>query len=320
MTLKVVVTDYEYENLEPEREVFEPLGIELIPAQCHTEREVIEAAKDAHGLISQYAPITRNVIENLPHCKVISRYGIGVDTIDVKAASDRGIIVGNVPDYCIDEVSDHALALLLTGARKIIPLHQAIQKGKWDYKIGVPIYRLRGLVLGLVGFGRIPQQVARKAQAFGLRVIAYDPFIPGGVAESFEVKLVQLDELCAQSDFISVHAPLLASTRGMIGEEQFRRMKKGAIIVNTARGPIIQEEALIRALQERTISGACLDVVEQEPIDESNPLLSMDNVILTPHISWYSEESQNELKRKTAQNVARVLIGERPDYIVNPIQ
>jgi D-3-phosphoglycerate dehydrogenase len=316
-TFKILITDFEFSSLAPEMEIVEQLGAELITAQCRTENEVIEAAKNVDGIINQYAPLSRRVIESLRKCKVISRYGIGVDTVDLEAATEKGIIVGNVTDYCIDEVSDHAFALLIAGARKVVQLNQAVKEGNWDYKVGVPIFRLRDRVLGLVGLGKIPQSVAQKAQAFGLRVIAYDPYVPAELAKELGIELVDLNQLCAQSDYISVHAPLMEGTCGMISDEQFDQMKKEAFIINTARGPVIDEKALIRALQEGKIAGAGLDVVENEPIPQDSPLLQMDQVILNPHVAWYSEESQIELKRKTAQNVADVLRGFYPTYLVN---
>ncbi|WP_332691659.1 C-terminal binding protein [Halalkalibacter lacteus] len=316
-TFKVVVTDFEYDSLAPEKEVLEKIGVEFVAVQCKTEEEVIEAAKDADGIINQYAPITRKVIENLTNCKVISRYGVGVNTIDVDAATEHGIIVGNVTDYCMDEVSDHAFALLMACARKVVLLNEAVKNHHWDFKVSMPIFRLRGKVLGLIGLGRIPQSLAKKAQAFGLKVVAYDPFVPKNVADELHVELLELNDLCTRADFISVHAPLIESTKGMIGEEQFNAMKKEAFIINTSRGPVICEKALIAALQEGKIAGAGLDVVEEEPIQENNPLLSMDNVILNPHVAWYSEEAQLELKRKVAENVADVLSGYYPTYLFN---
>lgn len=313
----VVVTDYEYETFAPEQEVLNKIGVELTLAQCHTEEEVIAACKDADALISQYAPISRNVIENLEKCKVIARYGVGFNTIDVEAATERGIIVGNVTDYCLDEVSDHTIALLLASARKITALNNAVKKGNWDFNVAVPVFRLRGRTLGLVGLGNIPRAVAKKAQVFGLDVIAFDPFVPETVASGLGIRLVSLDELCELSDFISVHVPLNQYTKGMISVSEFNKMKKEAFIINTARGPIIDEQALIQALQEEKIAGAALDVLEVEPIAATNPLLNMDNVILTPHAAFYSVEAENELKKKTAQNVADVLSGFYPTYLVN---
>jgi D-3-phosphoglycerate dehydrogenase len=314
---KVVVTDFEYTTFAPEKSVLDKLGIELTLEQCKTEDEVIAACKDADGLISQYAPISQKVIEKLENCKVISRYGVGYNTVDVDAATEKGIIVGNVPDYCLDEVSDHAMALLLSSVRKITKLNNAVKSGNWDFKVAVPVYRLRGRTLGLVGFGNIPQMVAKKAQAFGLNIIAYDPFVSVDVAKKHNVELVSLDELCEKSDYISVHVPLNQYTQGMISDDQFNRMKKEAFIINTARGPIIDEKALITALQTEKIAGAGLDVLEVEPIDANNPLLKMDNVLLNPHSAFYSIQSEEELKRKAAQNVADVLSGYYPPYVVN---
>lgn len=312
-----MITDYEFSTLAPEEKVLELADVAFIKAQCTTEDEVIEACRDADGILNQYAPITRKVIENLENCKVISRYGVGVNTIDLEAATEKGIIVANVTDYCMDEVSDHAFSLLLACARKVPQLNKAVKAKNWDYKIAVPIFRLRGRTLGLVGFGKIPQTLARKAQAFGLKVIAADPFVSNEIAEKYETEIVELEELCRRSDFISVHAPLVENTRGMISEKEFKLMKKEAFIINTARGPVIDEKALIAALQNEEIAGAGLDVVETEPISTENPLLELEQVIINPHVSWYSEESQDELKRKTAQNVADVLSGSFPQYLVN---
>lgn len=314
---KVVVTDFEYESLQPEIDVLSELDVELVKAQCKTEEEVIEACRDADGMINQYAPITRKVIENLTQCKVIARYGVGVNTIDVDAATEHGIVVGNVTDYSIDEVSDHAFALLLALARKVVKLNAEVKAGVWDFNIGKPAFRLRGRTLGLIGLGRIPQALAKKAQAFGIKVVAYDPFMPAEAAKELEVELLSLNEVCEVSDFVSVHAPLMETTKGMISDEQFLKMKKEAFIINTARGPVIDESALIRALEAGQIAGAGLDVAEVEPMLRDNPLLEMENVIITPHIAWYSEESELELKRKTARNVVDVLSGFYPDYLFN---
>ncbi|RXJ02038.1 C-terminal binding protein [Anaerobacillus alkaliphilus] len=315
--MKVVITDYEYKSLTTEQDVLKTVGIELITAQCKTEEEVIEACSDADGILNQYAPITRRVIENLKNCKVIARYGVGVNTIDVDAATEKGIIVSNVTDYCIDEVSDHAFALLMSAARKVVALNNSVKKGTWDFNIGVPIFRLRGRVLGLVGFGQIPQALAKKAQGFGIEVVAFDPFVREEIASQLNVQLVTLEELCKNADFISVHAPLNEQTQGLLSDAEFSLMKTETFIINTARGPVIDEKSLIRALQSGTIAGAALDVLEEEPIPIDNPLLKMENVILNPHVAWYSEEAQEELKRKTAQNVADVLSGFFPKYFVN---
>lgn len=315
--LKVVVTDYEYADLRYEEEVFKKAGITLIPAQCRTEDELIAACKDADGLLNQYAQITRRVIESLDKCKVIGRYGVGVNTVDIEAATEKGICVVNVPDYCMDEVSDHALALLLACARKVVLLNNSVKAGTWDFKISKPIHRLRGKVLGLVGFGRIPRALAQKAKAIGFEILVYDPYITPADAEAYGAKMVSLDELMAQSDFVSVHAPLTKETYHLIGEKELNLMKPSAFILNTARGPVIDEQALIKVLKEGRIAGAGLDVTEVEPIQKDNPLLKMDNVIITPHVAWYSEEAEAELRTKAAQGVADVLLGYWPKYLVN---
>ncbi|UCZ53845.1 C-terminal binding protein [Bacillus shivajii] len=304
---KIVVTDYEYESLEIEREVIEKAGGELVPCQCKTEEEVINACRDADGILNQYASIGRRVIENLQQCKVISRYGVGVNTIDVNAAKEHSIKVRNVPDYCIDEVSDHAFALLISLVRKISPLNESVKNGVWDFKIGAPMYRLRGSTLGLVGFGKISQALAKKAKAFGINVIAYDPYHPEESANDLDVELVDLDTLCCKSNYISVHAPLTKETTGLISDRQFNMMKDHTYMINTSRGGVIDESSLIQALKTGKIAGAGLDVVEKEPIEPNNPLLKMDNVILNPHIAWYSQESEAALKRKAALNAVEVI-------------
>jgi D-3-phosphoglycerate dehydrogenase / 2-oxoglutarate reductase len=315
---KVLITDYEYETLQHERDMLQELDVELVTAQCRSERDVIDAARDADGIINQYAPISRDVIESLERCRVISRYGIGVDTVDLAAATQRGIVVSNVTDYCVDEVADHAMALLLSSARKVAMLNRAVKSGSWDYKAGVPIFRLRGRVLGLVGFGKIPQNLSVKARAFGLEVIAYDPFVPEHVAQGLGVRLVGMEELCAASHYISVHLPLTSKTRHFISEGELRSMRSDCILINTSRGPVIDEHALARSLQNGELAGAALDVLEKEPIERGHPLLSMEQAIINPHVAWYSEESQAELQRKAAQNVRDVLAGFYPDYIANP--
>jgi D-3-phosphoglycerate dehydrogenase len=315
---KVVVTDWEYADLRYEEQVLNRERIELVPAQCRTEDELIAACRDADALINQYAPISRKVIESLEKCKVITRYGVGVNTVDLQAATEKGICVANVPDYCIDEVADHALALLLAWARKVVVANQAVKTGVWDFKVTQPITRLRGKVLGLIGFGKIPQALAEKVKPLGLRVIAHDPYVPEALAREKGVKLVSLDELCREADLVSVHAPLTEATAGMVGKEQFDAMKRSAIVINTSRGPVIDESALIDALRTGRIAGAALDVVEQEPISPDNPLLAMEQVILTPHVAWYSEEAAAEMRAKAAMGVVDVLLHEEyPKYLVN---
>ncbi|MFD2618494.1 C-terminal binding protein [Terrilactibacillus laevilacticus] len=314
---KVMVTDYEYKDLLIEEEILNQFNIELIACQCHTEDDVIDACRNADAIINQYAPITKKVIQSLTNCKIIARYGIGVNTIDIDAATKSHIIISNVPDYCIDEVSNHAISLLLSLARKIPFYNQKVKNQKWDYKEGAPLFRLKNQTLGLVGFGRIPQLVAKKAKAFGLNILAYDPYVDETIAQERQVRLVDLNTLCRQSDFISLHAPLTNQTKDMIGEAEFSIMKKQSYLINTARGPLINESALIQAIKEKKIAGAALDVLSSEPISPDHPFLQLENVILTPHVAWYSEESEIDLRKKVAQSIMDVLHGYYPNYIVN---
>jgi len=314
---KVLVTDYEYETLEYEKKVLAKIDAELLEAQCKTEEEVIKKAQGVDGLLVQYAPIGRKVFEALPQLKVVARYGIGVDVVDLEAATEYGVSVVNVPDYCEDEVSDHAFALLMACARKITLLNNNVKNGNWDFNICKPIYRLRGKKLGIVGFGKIPRKLAEKAKPFGFEIIAYDPFVDKSVENEYGIKLVELDELMKLSDFISVHVPLNKNTEHIIGEKELLLMKESSFIINTSRGAVIDEKALIEILKENKIAGAALDVVEQEPIEKDNHLLNMENVIITPHVSWYSEEALVELKTKAAQEIVEVLIGNKPERLVN---
>jgi len=313
--LKIVITDCDHPSVEIEKAILREIDPELILANCNTEDEVIEAAKDADGIINQYAPMNRRVIESLKRCKVIARYGVGVDNIDVEAATEHKIIVANVPDYCVDEVSTHALALILACARGITLLDRKIRDKKWDFTLAKPLFRTQGKTLGLFGLGRIARMVAQKASGFGIKIIAYDPYVS---KVNLGVKLVELSQLLTDSDFVSIHVPLTAETRHSFGENELKKMKKTAYLINTSRGSIIDEKALYQALKNRWIAGAALDVMEKEPPDWNSSLLQLDNLIITPHISFYSEESYVELKTKVAQAVLSVLKGELPRAIVNP--
>ena len=313
----VAVSDSVFPNLDPARQVLAAIGAELRLADGTTPDDIVAAAADSDGLLVTYAKITAETIRKMPRCRVISRFGIGVDNVDIEAATAAGIVVTKVPDYCIDEVSDHAMALLLAVVRKIPSSSARTHAGRWEMKAVVPIHRLRGSVLGLAGFGRIPQLVAPKAQAFGMRVVAYDPFIPDDVFARAGVERVDLPALLAASDYVSVHTPLTPETRHLFSRETFGRMKRGAYLVNTARGPIVDEAALAEALDSGQIAGAALDVMSQEP-PPSSPLFGRDNVIITPHTSFYSEESLIELQVKAANEVVAVLSGKPPRNPVNP--
>lgn len=317
MGMKVYVTDFEYASLEAEERELARIGIELIPKQCHTASELIRECADADGLLNQYAQIDRQVIASLPNLKVIARYGVGVNTVDLDAATEHGVCVVNVPDYCMDEVSNQAFALMMACQRKIVQLNQQVQSGGWDYKISKPIYRLAGQTLGLLGFGRIPRCLAEKARAFGLKLAVYDPYVKQEDVEKFGGVLLSLEDVLKIADIISLHVPLTKDTEKLLSYREFALMKPQAIVINTSRGPLIDEQALYEALRDKKIAAAGLDVTVNEPIESGNPLLGMPNVIITPHVAWYSEEAELELKTKAAHSIAEILSGYDVANIVN---
>ena len=317
---KVVVTDHVFPSLEIERALLGAIGAEIVVAQATSEAQLLDVVPDADALLVCYAPVTRRVIERLSRCRIIARYGIGVDNVDVDAATARGIVVTNVPDYCIEEVSDHALALLLGCARRVPFLDRRVRGGRWDARDAAPMHRLRGRVLGLVGFGKIPRCLAGKARALGLDLVAFDPYVGAEEMAAAGVRKVTLEDLAARADFVSVHAPLTPGTRGLIGEALLRAMKPTAYVINTARGPLVSQDALLRALREGWIAGAALDVLETEPPAAVDALRALDTLIVTPHVAFYSEESVQELQRKAAENVVSVLLGDAPWYPVNVVR
>jgi D-3-phosphoglycerate dehydrogenase len=317
MAKLVAVTDSVFPNLDPASEVLAKIGAELRLAKEPTPESILGVARDADAVLATFAKVPADVISQLTRCRVISRFGIGVDNVDIPAATAAGIVVTRVPDYCLDEVSDHAMALLLALVRKIPSSNARTQSGRWEMRAVAPIHRLRGTVLGLVAFGQIPQLVAPKAQSFGIRVVAYDPYVSKQVAERAGVDLVEFDELLKISDYISIHTPLMPATHHLFNADVFRRMKPTAYLINTARGPIIDEAALASALDQGHLAGAALDVMEQEP-PSGSPLFGRDNVIITPHTSFYSEESLVDLQTKAADEVVRVLTGQAPRNPVNP--
>ena len=319
MKARVVITDLDFPSSEPEVAVLSRVPAEVELFQCRTPEEVLEAASEADGLIVQYAPITREVIKGLRRCRVIARYGVGVDTVDLAAASEAGIAVCNVPDYCIDEVSDHALALMLACARYVPRLNHSVRSGVWSVTAVAPrMERLSGQRLGLVGFGAIARAVARKAQVFGLGVSALDPFVDEATMASAGVeKASDLTALLSASDFISLHVPLIPSTSHLIGQLQLSLMKPTAYLINTSRGGLVDEEALYTTLAAGRIAGAALDVVENEPLRPDDPLLSLDNLIVTPHAAFYSQSSIVELQTRAAEAVATALTGGVPRSVLN---
>ncbi len=314
----VAVSDSVFPNLELAKAVLSELEAELRLADEPTPEAILEVAREADGMLVTYAQITGDIIRQLSRCRIIARFGIGVDNVDIEAATQAGIVVTKVPDYCIDEVSDHALALLMALARKIPYSNQLTHAGEWRMPAVVPLYRLRGRTLGLVGFGRIPRMLAPKAQALGLKVVAYDPYVSEEAMAALGVEQVGFDELLQASDYISIHAPLTPETHHLFNAEVFRAMKRQALLVNTARGPLVDVQALAQALEEGQIAGAALDVLPEEPPPADHPLLGRKDVILSPHTAWYSVEALEDLQTKAAQEVARVLRGERPRNPVNP--
>ena len=312
----IAVTDSVFPSLDPAIAALKRVDPELVMAKSAAADDILAVARDADAILVTYAKLPGDLLRQLKRCKAIGRFGLGVDNIDVPAAVECGITVTYVPDYCMREVSDHAMALLLALARKVVFSNNLVQAGRWEMPAVVPIRRLEGQTLGLVGFGNIPRQLAPKAQAFGLRVITHDPFVPPNVLAHARVENVGFDELLTRSDFVSIHAPLLPETRGLFDGSAFAKMKRGACLINTARGPLVDEPALIAALDSGRLGGAALDVVATEPLAKDSALLGRANVILTPHTGFYSVEALEELQTKCASDVARVLSGEKPVYPV----
>ncbi|MGD9143420.1 MAG: C-terminal binding protein [Dehalococcoidia bacterium] len=295
------------------------IGAELVVLGCESEDDIISEAQDADAILTVGAPMTRRVLERLPKCQLIVRYGIGYDTVDVEAATDNNILLVNIPDFCLEEVSNHAIALLLACAKKIPHLNNLVKEGRWmeAKQAQSPMESIHGQTLGIIGCGNIGRTTARKAKCFGLDVLGYDPYVDRVLAEEFDITLVKLPELLDKSDYISVHTALTDETYHLIGDEQFKLMKPTAFFINTARGPVVDEPALIRAFAEGRIAGAGLDVFEQEPVDPDNPLLKMDNVVVMPHSASYSDAAFKRLRKSVGQEAARLLGGKWPKNVVN---
>lgn len=318
MAYKVVLT-YDVGPTDAEEKVLGEVGAELIKADWKTEDDLVRVCRDTDVvalLIGPGAPITKRVIDAMPNLKILSRMGIGVNNIDINAATERGIPVSVVLDYCISEVSDHAMAFILAFARRIIPLNQVVKAGRWvDIpKTRTPVFRLSKVTLGIAGVGRIGSSLATKARAFGMRVIAYDPY----VSNRPDIELVDFSRLLSESDFISLHVPLTKETTHLFNIEAFKKMKRTAYLINNARGALVEEHALYTALKEGYIAGAGLDVTDPEPPQADNPLLKLDNVFITGHSSWYSEEAVAELRQKSVAAIAEVLRGRWPSSLANP--
>lgn len=313
----VVVTDHLFPSMEDEARMFRGMDAELVVGQCREEDDVIELCRQADAILNTYARMTPRVMENLERCRVIVRFGIGYDNVAVDAATRRGIMVANTTDYCIDEVADQALAMLLACARGLFPAGRIARDGTWDLAKMPVLRRLRGQTLGLLGIGRIGTAVAARARGFGLRVAACDPCVEEAAAREAGAELTDLDTLLRTSDYVSVHAPLTPETEGMIDAGAFARMKPTAFLINVARGRIVNQADLVRALRQGDIAGAGLDVLEREPPEAGDPVTTLDNVVLTPHSAWCSEESRAEMRRRAVGQVVSVLKGELPYSLVN---
>lgn len=318
MAYTVVTTDYTSPDFRFYEDELARAGAKLVPAQCRTEDEVIAAARYADAVIHEYCPITRKVVDGLERCRVISHHGIGVDKIDVAGATERGICVANVMDASLDETSDHLLGMVLACGRRLFQFDRAVREGRWHYQGCGPLHQLRGQVLGFVGFGRIPRLVCRKAASLGLRFLAYARRPSQELTAEYKVDFGTLDEVLARADFLSVNLPYNRETQHFIGGRELALLKPTAFLINISRGQIVDEEALISVLETGRLAGAALDVLEREPPDPASPLLRQPNVLLTPHAAWYSEEAKEDVERKTARQVARVLAGGWPEPFVNP--
>ena len=318
MSWKVLITDHVWPNTDPERKVLEAAGAEVLIAPDGEESTLIELSKDVDAIMTCFAQVTENVVRAAKKCVVIGRFGVGTDNIAVDTATELGIAVTYVPDYCIDEVSDHVMAMLNTWNRKISIFDQSVKRDGWGHLgLTMRIMRLRGKTIGIVGFGRIGQAVAKKAAAFGMTVLAHDPIISETTAKEHGAQLVDLQELLTQSDFVTLHAPLIPSTHHMIGESELNLMKKEAFLINAARGPLIDENALYKALKNGNIAGAGLDVMEDNVPAKSHPILQLDNTIITPHTAFFSQESTLELEQRAATEVVNVYQGLMPDNLYN---
>lgn len=316
---RVLVTDFVWPSTAPEREVLAEIGAEIIESPGQSEDTLAALAVDADAIMTCFAQVTDQVVRAAQKCQVISRYGVGVDNIAVDTATSLGIPVTYVPDYCVDEVSDHVMALLLTWNRQVGFYDGVAKQGRWEgVPSPVPLIRLRGCKLGIVGMGRIGRAVAGKAQAFGMDVLGYDPYIPEGQSAGEGIILVDLPTLLSESDYVTIHTPLNDETRGLISVNEFRQMKPSAYIINCARGPIIDEPALVEALRDGQIAGAGLDVMEEAAPPADHPLFGMDNVIITPHVAFLSRQSVLELEVRTAKATVDVLQGRMPEFLVNP--
>src|SRR4051812_44713162 len=315
---KVVLIEHGYASVEYEREIIAAAGGELIDAEKLGHAEALRLCQDADGVLFRRIDVTAEMLRKFRRCRIVMRYGIGTDNVDIQAATKAGIIVGHVPSYCIDEVSVHTIALLLACSRKVVSTQKKMEKGGWDVHREEPIFRMAGRTIGIVGFGKIGRAVAQKLTGWGLRMLACDPFFEKSRVDALRVQFVDLKTLLAESDYVTLHCPLLPETHHLIDAQALSRMKAGSILVNTARGPIVDTRALLRALDANHLAAAGLDVFEEEPPPADSPLRNHPRLIVTDHAAWYSEESQIELQKTAAEEIARVCTGGLPHSLANP--
>jgi D-3-phosphoglycerate dehydrogenase len=318
---KVAVTDYTFGELDVETEILQPLGCRLVGRQCKTPAELIDLVADADHVITQFAPVNAQVIGAMRRAKIIVRYGIGVDNVDLEAARARGIPVCNVPDYCIDEVADHTLALILATTRRVVANCTTIRGGKWGLAVPLAAMKtLRDLTVGMIGCGRIGREVARRLLAFKCRVLVHDPVVPSAEIERLGCVPAALDDVLAVSDLVTLHCPSTPQTRRLLNRQSMGRMKHGAILVNVSRGDLVETAGLIEALQQGRLSAAALDVCDPEPIPADSPLRSMENVVVSAHIASASVRAVRTLRETVAHTVARAVRGEPLPNVVNGVK
>ena len=319
--LKAVITDYVFDNIDLERAALAPLGCRLEALKSGKDQALLDLVKDADAVITQFAPITAAVIGAMQKCRVIVRYGIGVDNVDLNAAAAKNIPVCNVPDYCIDEVADHTLALILAATRQTVHCDATIKAGQWKLPVALTaLHALKHMTVGLVAFGRIGREVASRLKPFKCQVMVFDPALPASVIRDAGCIPATLDDVLAQSDLLSLHCPSTEKTRHMINATSITKMKRGAILVNASRGTLVDTAALVSALQSGQIAAAALDVSDPEPINADSPLLKMNNVVFTPHIASASPQAVQKLRTDVAGIAAMALRGEKVPNIVNGVR
>jgi D-3-phosphoglycerate dehydrogenase len=316
--MRIAIVDGGYASYAAEEAGAALLGARLERRQCHSEDELVAFARDADAVMARQSPLTRPVIEQLERCRVIARYGTGVDNVDIEAATDHGIVVANVVDFGTHEVAEHAIALLLAAARRIVSHDRAVRAGAWDIGQADPIFRISGSTLGLVGFGAIARGVRRKLAGFELRVLVHDPYVEAADIRALDAEPVTLETLLEAADLVSLHAPLDASTHHLIDAVALARMKPSAVLVNTARGGLVDSSALAAALGAGRLGAAGLDVYEEEPLPADHVLRGCERAILLDHAGWYSETSVSLLQQGAIDAVVAVLSGRRPASVVDP--